>query len=165
MATPATRSTRSASSRTDSAVSGELRTIRFRTAAEPTREIAPYIGFVYPAAGLAPVYADQTVPVVSFRDNSLIKRIYEAYRGADVLMPVIRDAAGDKLDVRATQSLSVSSSAAGEVMEGLIAPCLSEAQGFTRIDVDFFERQLSPTPAMRCRSRTRASPQPTDLPP
>ena len=128
----------------DSAMSGELRTVRFRTAPEPTREIAPYVGFVYPGAGLAPVYADQTVPMVTFRSNSLIKRIYQAHRRADVLKPVIRDEAGDKLAVLATGSLSISSSAAGDVVEGLIAPCLSEAQGFTRIDIDFFERRLAP---------------------
>jgi hypothetical protein len=146
-------------------VNGKLRTIRFRTASEPTREIAPYIGFVYPAAGLSPVYADQTVPLVSFRDNGLIKRIYEAYRGSDVLKPVIRNAAGEKLDIRTTQALWVSSSAAGEVMEGLIAPCLTEAQGFTRIEVDIFERRLEPDTRYALSVEDTSLSRPSDLPP
>ncbi|MEO0475521.1 MAG: hypothetical protein AAF085_06070, partial [Planctomycetota bacterium] len=128
----------------DSGGSSKLQTIRFRTASAPTKEIAPYVGFVYPAADMQPVYANQTVPLVSFRDKGLIKRIYKAYRGDDVLKPVIRDSDGKKLEVRATQSLTLSSSAAGEVMEDLIAVCLGEAQGFTRIEVDFFERSLEP---------------------
>jgi len=149
----------------ESKVNDNLRTIRFRTASEPTREIAPYIGFVYPAAGLTPVYPDQTVPLVSFRENGLIKRIYEAYRGSDVLMPVIRNASGEKLAIRATQSLSVSSSAAGEVMEGLIAPCLSEAQGFTRIEVDFFERRLEPDTCYALSVEDTSVSQQSELPP
>jgi hypothetical protein len=123
---------------------GEVETIRFRTEAEPTRDIAPYLGFVYPPAGMAPVYAEQTVPVVSFRNQGLIKRIYRAYRRDDVLRPVIRDATGDALATKLTAALDLSSSAAGEVQEGLIAPCLSEVQGFTRLEADIFERELKP---------------------
>ncbi len=126
----------------DSELTGGLRTVRFRTSPEPTTEVGPYIGFAHPAAGLAPVYAEHTVPLVSFRENDLIKRIYAAHPGAGVLAPVVRDETGAELSTRVSRSFSISSGAAGEVQEGLIAECLSEAQGFTRLDIDIFERRL-----------------------
>ena len=149
-----------------SGLNKELRTVRFRTEAEPSQTIGRYVGFVYPASEMTPVYASHTVPVVSFRNKGLIKRIYSAHKGADVLMSRIRDLDGAELATAATGTLSISSGAAGEVMEGLVEECLDAAQGFTRIEVDIFERVLKPDTRYGLSVEdTSVTPGPDDLPP
>ncbi len=66
--------------------------------------------------------------------------------------------------MRATRSLSVSSSAAGEVQEDLIAECLSEARGFTRIAIDIFERHLDTDTRYGLTVEDTSLSDPADLP-
>ena len=127
-----------------SSVGGDLRTIRFRTEAEPSQDIARYMGFVFPSAGLGPVYPDHTVPVVGFRNQGMIKRIYQAHRGADVLAVKLRDIDGAEVGTVKTASILLSSGASEEVQEALLKECLPQAHGFTRIQVDIFDRALQP---------------------
>jgi hypothetical protein len=134
----------SASQTTASSFGGALRTVSYRTEAEPSQEIARYMGFVFPAAQMAPVYPDHCVPVVSFRNMGLIKRIFRAHRGADVLAARLRDIDGAEIATVKTSAISLASSAADELQEELVAACLPQAQGFTRIQIDIFDRALQP---------------------
>jgi len=122
----------------------ELRTVTFRTEAAPSQNISKYLGFAYPDAMMQPVYPAATVPLMSFRYAGLIKRIYRLHKGADVLRARVTDIDGNEIQSVLTTSLKLGSGASDEVLDELVAACLPEAQGYSRLQLDIFDRALLP---------------------
>lgn len=116
---------------------------RFRTEAVPSQEVSRYIGFSYPARSpLHAFYPEHFAPLLALKDRGLIRRIFEKHYGYDALQPKLVDVNGQEVEVELTH-IDLSSSAPDCVLEQLAENCLPEAEGWTGVQVDYWETPLA----------------------
>ncbi|MCB0121503.1 MAG: hypothetical protein KDE58_04625 [Caldilineaceae bacterium] len=117
--------------------------IRFRTEAEPSQDVSRYVGFSYPAKTAAhPFYPAHFAPFLTLKDRGLIRRIYQKHYGHNALQAKLVDMTGSAVEAQVT-NVELSSSAPDCVLEELAENCLPEAEGWTNVQVNYWETPLA----------------------
>jgi hypothetical protein len=128
-----------------------LRTITFRTEAEPSQRIRRYVGFTYPTGVIqldepirypTPFYRDHMTPFITLKNDGLIRKIYQKHYGSDVLTPRLVDLNDQVIPPTATDSFTFGSSPLDDALENLVEHCLPHALNFTRLQITLWETQL-----------------------
>jgi hypothetical protein len=121
-----------------------LAPVRFHTESVPSQNIRQYIGFTYPSEGMQSPYASSLAPMLTFRYQGLILKIYKKYYGTDVLIPLLADINGQELQPVLKEAIDLNSGGADQALEDLLEHCLEEAQVYTHLQLSVWERSLLP---------------------
>ncbi|MEJ7736995.1 MAG: hypothetical protein WKF97_06175 [Chitinophagaceae bacterium] len=119
-----------------------LQPVRFRTETEPTQFIDIYLAFCFPMKGMQDPYPDALTPMITFKNQGFIQKIYRKHYGADVLIPLLADIDGNEVPPVLQQTIPLYSSGSDEALEQLLQSCLPNAADFVNITVSIWERNL-----------------------
>ena len=120
-----------------------IRTVRFRTEANPTQSVNAYVGFTFPEPDMEPLYPDAISPLISLKYRGLIQKIYEKYYSSDVLQSKVIDINGNEIPKLLTSTLELGSAPTDAALEQLAADCLPQAQGMSHLQLDVWEKSLN----------------------
>lgn len=120
----------------------ELRTIRFRTEAEPSQNVSKYLGFVYPGSREARPYAASAVPMITFKYQGLIRKIYEKHNRT--LEPTLLDMNGNEIEATLVDVLETHSGGFDAALEELLAQCLPHVQTLPYMKTFSWAKVLAP---------------------
>jgi hypothetical protein len=121
-----------------------LAPVRFHTESTPSQNIRQYIGFTYPAEGMQSPYASSLAPMLTFKYQGLILKIYKKYYGTDALIPLLADINGQELQPVLKEVIDLNSGGADQALEDLLQHCLEEARVYTHLQLSVWERSLQP---------------------
>ncbi|HUM67639.1 MAG TPA: hypothetical protein PLK31_02180 [Chloroflexota bacterium] len=120
----------------------ELRTVRFRTEATPSQDVSKYLGFVYPAPRGQRPYAASAVPLITFKYQGLIRKIYEKH-GRN-LEPTLLDMNGNEIETTLVSTIESHSGGFDAALEELLATCLPHVQTLPYLKMFSWARALTP---------------------
>lgn len=120
----------------------ELKTIRFRTEANPSQNVSKYLGFVFPAANGQRPYAASAVPLITFKYQGLIRKIYEKH-GRN-LEPTLLDMNGNEIETTLVNTLETHSGGFDAALQELLAQCLPHVQTLPYLKMFSWARVLAP---------------------
>jgi len=121
----------------------DLPVVKFKTESTPSQEVERYIGFTFPSKGSEAPYPACLTPLLTFRYQGLILKIYEKYYGAQSLKPLLVDIEGHEVEAVLMDTLTSFSGPEDAALNDLLSSCMSEAQDFVRLQVSIWERTLA----------------------
>jgi len=122
----------------------EPRTIQFRTEAVPSQDVGKYVGFTFPDQETSPLYTWCFLPICSLKYRGLIKQIYRRHYGGDVLKTRVVDMEGISLQKRRVSLDTLGSDPTDFVLNALLGSCLPAAETMVYLEVEVWERALTP---------------------
>lgn len=124
--------------------------IRFVTGTAPVQDVTKYLGFTYPYADTSVpenrkrLYTDAIVPLITFKNQGLILKIYDKYYNAtNVLKPLIVDFEGTEIGPVLDQSIDINSLGGDAAVEALLQTCLPQAQGYVKLRINVWDISLN----------------------
>ena len=113
----------------------ELKTITFRTESAPSQDIGKYLGFSFPAPEMQAPYPGALIPLITFKYQGLIKKIFRKHFGSQVLKPQLVDINGNTVEAELTQTVQINSGSIDEIVSELLQDCLPHAQELVRMEM------------------------------
>lgn len=123
---------------------GQMRHVKFRTEKMPSQNIVKYLGFTFPDAATTPLYTQCFTPVMTFKYNGLIKKIFKKHYGFEALVSGVVDINGIALRKLLSKRVSIGSKPTDAALEDLFDACLPEAKHMTYLEAEVWERSLKP---------------------
>lgn len=120
----------------------QLRTVRFRTKVEPSQDVTKYLGFVYPGPRGQRPYAASAVPLITFKYQGLIRKIYEKH--GRTLEPALVDMNGNEIETTLVGTVESHSGGFDAALEELLAQCLPHVQTLPYLKMYSWARVLAP---------------------
>lgn len=121
-----------------------LNPIRFVTGSRPTQNVRDYLGFTYPSENMQVPYTDALAPLITFKNQGLILKIYDKYYSStNVLQALVVDFDGNEIGPVLDQSFTINSGGSDTALEDLLQTCLPQAQDFVKLKVNVWDISLS----------------------
>lgn len=118
--------------------------LTFVTGNEPTQNVRDYLGFTYPSENMQAPYTDGLAPLITFKNQGLILKIYNKYyNSSNVLQPLVVDFEGNEIGPVLDQTITINSGGSDGALGDLLGTCLPQAQDFVKLKINVWDISLN----------------------